>query len=166
MPLDPAVIETIKKRFPGALIYLNNKEVADLLERAVAEEWAPETFDANLRATQWYAKTTDSQRTWYAIESGNPGEATARVNARKQQIKTLAYQLGQDLSDADAGAHAWQSLREGWSESDLRYNVATLVQPMGTSVGAMNIRQLAKEYMVDLTDDKVADLSRRAFAGQ
>lgn len=166
MPLDPAAIETIKARFPGALIYLNNPEVAALLERAVAEEWAPETFDANLRATQWYIKTTDSQRTWYSIESGNPGEASTRVNARKQQIKALAYQLGQEISDNDAGAHAWQSLREGWSEQDLRYNVATLVQPAGTSVGATDVRQLANEYMITLTDDKLADLSRRAFAGQ
>lgn len=166
MALDQAAKDTIAQRFPGALVYLNNPEVAALLEKAVTEEWAPETFEANLKATSWYQKTTDSQRMWYGIEAGNPGEASARVNARKQQIQLLVAQMGSTMSDADAGAHAWQSLREGWSDTDLRYNVATLVQPSNTSMGATQIRQLADQYMVTLTDDKVTDLNRRVIGGQ
>ncbi len=167
MPLDPAAIETIKKRFPGALIYLNNKEVADLLEKAVAEEWAPETFEANLKATQWYQKTNDSQRVWYQIESSNPGEATTRVNARKQQIRTYLYQLGApEMTDDQIGAYAWQSLREGWSETDLRYNVATVANPAATSTATVDVRKIASEYMIQPTDAQMAEYTRRTFAGQ
>jgi len=167
MPLDPAATETIKKRFPGALIYLNNPEVAALLEKAVAEEWAPETFEANLKATNWYLKTTDAQRTWYAIESGNPGEATNRVNARKQQIHTYLYQLGApEMTDEQIGAYAWQSLRDGWSESDLRYNVATVANPAATSAATIDVRKIASDYMVQPTDAQMAEYTRKSFAGQ
>lgn len=167
MPLDPAATETIKARFPGALIYLNNPEVSALLERAVAEEWAPETFEANLKATQWYMKTTDSQRVWYAIESGNPGEATNRVNARKQQIRTYLYQLGApEIDDNTIGSYAWQSLRDGWSESDLRYNVATIANPAATSAATIDVRKIASEYMIQPTDAQMGEYTRKSYAGQ
>jgi len=167
MPLDPAVIETIKKRFPAALVYLNNAEVAAKLEQAVAEEWSPETFEANLKATAWYMKTTDAQRVWYAIESGNPGEATNRVNARKQQIRTYLYQLGApEVTDEQVGAFAWQSLRDGWSESDLRYNVATVANPAATSAATVDVRKIASEYMIQPTDAQMGEYTRRTYAGQ
>lgn len=154
----------VMELFPGIAWLLEEPEVADLLQRAVDQEWTPDTFEANLRATQWWRTQTETQRARRDMEATDPATTAERVNALKGQIRASAASLGGDMTDERAGALAWAAWRGGWSEQQIRSSVAAETTP---SVAAMvDVRALARAYMVELPDTTAADLTRRVFSGE
>lgn len=154
----------VLEHFPAMAWLLDVPEVADVLQRAVDQEWTPDTFEANLRATQWWRRQTDTQRARVDLEQTDPATAAARVDALKAQMRAMAGTLGGDLTDERAGALAWMAWRNGFSDQQIKSTVAGEVTP---SAGAtVDVRALAKKYYVDLPDEQAADISRRLFTGE
>lgn len=170
--LDPNVdwgkvadtIDKIKARFPAYSWLLSNPEVENVLLKAVAQEWTPDTFAANLKATDWWKSTNDAQRQAQAYEATNPGEATKKVNALKVQITQAAGAIGGGLDDQTAGSLAWQAFRNGWSDDEIRQAVQghTANVPGKESI---NVDQVAAQYMVDLSPSQKLDYARQLNTG-
>lgn len=154
----------VMEHFPAFAWLLDNPEVAAVLDKAIAQEWTPDTFEANLRATQWWRTQTDTQRARVDMEQTDPATAADRVNALKTQIKANASTLGGEMTEERAGAIAWAAWRGGWSDQQVKAQIAGETVPSTASM--VDVRQLAKAYMVDLPDDQAANLTRRVFSGE
>lgn len=164
MAVSDATRETVMQRFPAYAWLLDNAEVAAVIEKAIQQEWTPDTFEANLRATQWWRTQTDTQRARTDMEATDPATAASRVDALKAQILANASQLGGNMTPDRAGAIAWAAWRGGWSDQQVKATIANEVVPSTASL--VDVRQLAAAYMVDLPDDQAASLTRRVFAGE
>lgn len=154
----------VMQRFPAFSWLLDIPEIAEVMQRAIGEEWTADTFEANIRATQWWRTQTDTQRARVDMEATNPATAAEQVNALKAQLKAQASSLGGEMSDDRAGALAWAAWRGGWSPEQVRGTIANEVTP-GVAAQA-DVRGLAKAYMVDMDDATAASLTRRVFAGE
>lgn len=154
----------VNEHFPAFAWLLNEPELAEVLQRAVDQEWTADTFEANLRSTQWWRTRSDTQRTRADIEMTDPTTADAQVRSVMDKIRVSLGELGGEM-DHDTIAHwAWTAWRGGWTETQLRAQVASLVSP---SAGAMmNVRALASAYMIDLPDAQAMDLTRRVHSGE
>lgn len=166
MPVDQAVRDKVAERYPSHTWLLDLPEISDLFAQAVDQEWTPELLKSKIEATQWWRSRSDKVKQWVALENTNPGEATNRINDAKQQIIQLSTQLGQALSDNEAGALAWAASREGWNAQQLRQAIAARVQPSTTKTGMTDVRKLADAYMVSVDDNTVMDLTRKVFTGE
>lgn len=166
--LDPNVdwgfVSKMLERWPGYAYLASNPEIRDLLVSATREEWAPELFEAKLRATAWWQTTSSAVRQWGQLEATDGATAARQVNATKQTIAQLAGTLGGSLDDNTLGGLAWQYHRQGWSDQTLRMQVANLIKP-GT--GQMqDVEGLASRYLIDITDGEAQDYTRRMFTGE
>lgn len=159
-----ASIDVVRERFPAFAFLLDIPEVAAVIDKAIAQEWTPDTFEANLRATQWWRTQTDTQRARVDMEATDPATAATRVNALKTQILASASSLGGQMTDERAGALAWAAWRGGWSEQQTKATIANEVVP--STAALVDVRALASAYMVDLPDDQAASLTRRVFSGE
>ncbi len=159
-----ATMDVVRERFPAFAWLMQVPEVAAVIDKAIAQEWTPDTFEANLRATDWWRTQSDTQRARVDMEQTDPATAAVRVNALKAQILTSASQLGGQMTDERAGALAWAAWRGGWSDQQTKATIANETVP--STAALVDVRQLAAAYMVDLPDDQAASLTRRVFSGE
>lgn len=154
------------ERFGTLYLWLfDDPEVGPLFQQAAREEWDPNLLESKLRTTKWWTSRTEAQRKWVALEQTDPGETVRRVNEAKAKIAQLGQMLGIELTDQDAGGIAWQSLREGMTEQQVRSIVASRgPAAAGTQVNT-DVRGMARSYMLDLDDDTIDRLTRQVFSG-
>lgn len=75
--------------------FLNgNKDLKKKFEQAVKETWSPEKFQAEIRDTDWWKKTSDSARKAELMKSTDPATYTASVNATTIKVQQLASEIG------------------------------------------------------------------------
>lgn len=164
---DGNVRNLVAQRFPVFLWMLDHPELGPLLTQAVGEEWAPETLDARLRGSQWWQQTSEAVRKRIALEQSDPATAQRQQDRLVEQLAGWAQELGV----ADVGLErladvAGKSLRGGWSEQQTRTALAAVVAPNGNGAAALDVRRLARSYMVDLDEQSLADYTRRVFTGE
>lgn len=164
MAVSEETRKAVLERFPAVAWLLDEPELASVLQRAVDEEWTPDTFEANLRATQWWRTQDETVRARRDMEATDPATAATRVNALKAQIRAASASLGGEMDDERAGALAWMAWRGGWSEAQVRSSIAAQTAP--STAAMVDVRALARAYMIDLPDTQAADLTRRVFAGE
>lgn len=164
MTVSDATRAKVMEHFPAFAYLLDNDEIAGVLEKAVTQEWTADTFEANLRASQWWRTQTDKQRSRSTLEQTDPATASNAVNALKAQIRTTSASYGTEMTDERAGALAWAAWRGGWDDAGIKNAIAADSTP---ATGAqVDVRGLARAYMVNLPDSTVANLTRRVFTGE
>lgn len=164
MAVSDETRKQVLEKFPAFAWLLDEPELAAVLQRAVDEEWTPDTFEANLRATQWWRTQDETVRARRDMEATDPATTATRVNALKAQIRAASASLGSEMTDERAGAIAWAAWRGGWSEAQMRASIAAETTPSAAAM--VDVRALAGAYMVSLPDAQVADLTRRVFSGE
>ena len=157
----------VEERFPGWAWAFDHPELGPLLESAVEGEFNADTFNAQLRATDWFTTRTESERAW-DLRSGDPANAEQlerETLERLGEVKDLAGQLGAGgFSEDELRALAVQSLREGLSADEITgalvagtdsYQAGTLAASQG------DVRRLAADYLVT-----VDEATQRSLAGK
>lgn len=180
---DSDVARAVFDRYPAFAYLLAIPEVRDLLIEAVTpgSEFSPEAFAAKLYATDWWRTTQASVRQWDARFGQDPASAQADVRGRVAEIRDIAGQAGLALSTQQALQFAEQTLRFGiaTSSAEFRDGLALLIPGFsGDAQGNLNrapagqfglvyaqVKKLARDYLMPLSDRDAYDLARKAFAG-
>ena len=150
----------IRIRFPDQAWLLNNPEVRDILLRAVHPdtEVDDQTFASQIRGTEWWKKTSASQREFQAQEAINPGEVNRRVAEKQFEIERLANRIGAVVPPPDIHGTARHAIYMGWSEDELTDYLFSRWVPEGATAGGtayaalQQVRQMSKEYMVGMNE--------------
>jgi hypothetical protein len=162
--VSPETRAKIEERWPSYAWLLNIPEIENLLSQAVEQEWAPDLFGSNLKATHWWRTRTETARRFADIEATDVATSHQMVNAQKVKVKELGASIGVTIDDETAGSIAWDYHRQGMNEGDLRAFIASRFKPAGAP--AINVRAMADKWMVGLSDQQVDDLTRRMFTGE
>lgn len=123
-----ALDTNIAQNYGYLAAYLDEPEVGDLLRRAAREGWSPQRLEVELRKTEWWKTTTDAQRQWDATRELNPADAKAQRDNRAQEITAMAQGLGVRLSPERLAEIADESMRFGWSQTQIKNAVTAEYQ--------------------------------------
>jgi len=157
----------------AATFFNSDSELKALISQAVKEQWTPEKFKAKFMATNWYRARAADTRTWIELEARDPAEATDRINNQKIKIQQIANKMGIALNAPRLQQMARDSLMFGWPDDLINQSVAAewhYVSNGGTQGGAATletqIKQLAGDYGVTVSDAQVADWVGGSLAGK
>lgn len=173
------LIQLVFSKYPSYAYLLAIPEVRDLLIEAVTpgSEFSPEVFAAKLYATNWWRTTQAAVRDWDARWAQDPASGQAQVRGRVAEIRDIAGQAGLSLTDNQLLQFAQQTLRFGIStgSSEFRDALALLVPGFDQAEGKTpsgqfgvihaQIKQLARSYLMPLSDRDAWELAQKVFAG-
>lgn len=157
----------------AAAFFNSDPELANLIQRAVSEQWTPDKFRASLMSTNWYRTRSDATRQFIELQSRDPVEAQKRIADQARKIQQTANQQGVSIDPGRLGSMAKDSLMYGWDDLLLQQSIAAEwhYQPQGgTSGGAATLetryRQLADDYGLTLSTSQIADYIGGTLAGK
>jgi hypothetical protein len=147
-------------------------ELAPILKQAVAEGWDPQRFTDKIMTTDWWKQHSSTARQMMVLQAQDPSEYKQQVDAAVAHVQQIAAQMGVTLTAEQVQNHAIADLWQGMNDSTLQSQIGALYTGQPTTVGAggsavqlnQQIRQLADQYGVPVTDAWVNDHIRQALS--
>lgn len=148
----------ISKKYPYLSFLLDDPDVGPLLSEADEHGMDADVFQQRLMQTPWWKRTSDTQRTFYALKTGDPATYTRRQEELKAQIRDIGGQLGygEDVLDEGYLNHfADKALEFGLSARQIQAMIADEITPLiGASEKGNTLAQIRQvqenySYMVD-----------------
>lgn len=113
-----AVQQALINSIPG----VEGQQLRGLFDKAVAQNWDPSRFSAELQNTEWYKKNAANYRTAEAMKYGDPATWQSTLSEAKSRIQNRATQLGFKLTDAeidqlaDSAMHTYGAAPSGFDQ--------------------------------------------------
>ena len=104
-------------------------ELEKLLKKAVNQSWDANKFQVELRQTEWFKKHSDVWRQNIALKYSDPKSFQERLANSSTLLENLAGAYGAKLSNKASKRLAERALLFGWSEDQIRDNIARFVTP-------------------------------------
>lgn len=143
-------------------ILLDNPEIHNVLVQAVQGGWQPAQVEGALMGTAYWKTTQSSVRNWQTLQGTDPASAQAQIGTMQAQIGTQAEKLGVQIGPDRLRQMAEDSLKFGWDSNQLSQAIASEFhyvpggQQGGIGQAEVQIRQLAKDYLVPLSDSTLS----------
>lgn len=133
-----------------------------LFDEAVKGSWSPAKFQAELRDTKWFKKTSSTARETQVMKKTDPATWAATLEAATLQVKMLAAEIGAAIPASKLKSIAENVITTGLDENGLRNILGKYVTftKEGTLKGEagmheFTIRQLAAANGVKVSDQAV-----------
>ena len=104
-----------------------NKELYSLFQKAVKGQWDATLFTAKLKNTHWWRTTSDSQRKFFLLRTGDPATYKAKWSSYQFSINKMAVDVGlttQINSKGQSSALLKKAIdykmRDGWSDARIK----------------------------------------------
>lgn len=173
---EPTINEQeLAARYGFAMAVLNsNPELKALFQRAVAQTYTPERFQAELRGTQWYQKTAENARNAQILRNTDPESYKSNVEQLRVKVSMMAAELGAKVTfnQGDLGGMINHMYHFGWDDNQIRQWMGQFVQYTdGRLLGQAGqwesqLREYAGQMGVSLSDDSILTYVRSAVSGQ
>lgn len=168
-----AAVDYVRTNYPEVAGFLEIPGIAEVLLNAAREEWPPGKLEAALHATDYWKRTTESQRRWDMVRITDPATAQRQFMLTAQHVQQMRQRLGVDISEETFTQIASDATRGTWSDDTLRIALVGAWQAggyrtvAGGDLGATisDVRKLASEYGVTLSDGTVFENARRLAEG-
>lgn len=95
-------------------------ELNKLFKEAVKDTWTADKFQAELRDTDWWKKTSESARNAQVMKSTDPATWRATLDAAKLQVRQLAATVGAAVPPAKLSKIAESVVTAGLDEDGIR----------------------------------------------
>ena len=147
----------IRSMYPALAWMLNVPELADLILKAGIENWDEGRILGALQGTQWWKDRNQGARDWEQLVNTDPATANQRRDDLARQIRQFAGQNGLTITNEQAIYIAVESLAKGRTQAEWQQNVLDFTMGagggnQGAKTVTMNLRQLAGEYAVPMSD--------------
>lgn len=163
--------KVVRERFPAFAWAIDHEELGPVIREAVEGDFTEETFDANLRATDWWTTRSEAERAWDSLtaDTTNAGEVQRRIDAQVGALRDLAGTLGATIPAWKYTDLATKALREGLSDDEvmgLLLASSTDFDPGVFTATETAIRSTAADFMVSLDDEMVRSMASRTVKGE
>lgn len=101
-------------------------EMKALLQKAMANLYEPARLQAEIRNTQWYKTTSQTEREAWLLRSSDPAELDRRVQQMRSQILGLANRIGIPLGTPTLHKFANEALVNGYTEDQIRQKLGAM----------------------------------------
>ncbi len=153
-------------------LYNLHPDIRNAVDLAVAQGWAPQRFENELRTSSWWRARADAQRKWEALVATNPVEAQRQTDQMRTQVSDLAAQSGVTLSAADLGSLTTSMVTYGWTKDEAqnwlaaKYSYTPGVQTGTAAEVEAALREYQFEYGVVMTDSARTAFTQRVINGE
>jgi len=100
--------------------FKSQPELYKKLKEAVAGQWAPERFQAEVKNTNWWKKNSETVRQAQLLQKTDPATYKAQMEAARVAAKKLAVQTGAVLSDKNVEKLAKNMVWLGWQDAQIQ----------------------------------------------
>lgn len=163
--------QIVKERFPAWAWALDHPELAPILQDAAEGEFTADTFEANLRATEWFTSRSAAERAWDIQEAdpANEAELQRQIAQRAGEIRDRSSTLGAQLSDEAIDALARDSLRRGLTEDEVTGQIVAgspTITAGAVAAAEDQIAALASDQLVTIDDETRRSLALKIVNGE
>ena len=146
--------EELASNYGWSYAFLNgNPELKKLFKEAVDGTWTAEKFQAGLRDTSWWKKTSDTARQAELQKSTDPATWQASIAATTIQVQQLAAEIGAAIPQSKMKGIVENVLKTGMDEDALRNTLGHYVQftKDGTLKGEAGMHEFTmKQYAAQM----------------
>lgn len=169
-----SAVDELERKYPTLVSYYKSvPELWNLLVWGTTAGWTDAEMQDHIQQTQYFKTRSEPQRAWDKLVVVNPGEAAKQTKLSIEKTTQYARQLGAYLTPAQLHWIAVTANQNGWTEEQLHdYLVADLHKgalPFGSgeySTAMTQVRALANEYAIPLTDKEALDYAGKLLAGR
>lgn len=120
--------QVLAANYGFAMAVLNsNPELKKLFDKAVAQTYTPERFQAELRNTQWFQKNGEAWRNAAIQKSADPATFKANVNQVRTRLGMVAVELGARAPGGALDKMAETAYMFGWDDNQIRRSLSQYV---------------------------------------
>lgn len=159
-------------RYGFAMAVLNSSpELKSLFQKAVAQTWTPERFQAELRNTAWYRNNSETWRNAVIQKHTDPATYKANIKQIRTRLGMMAVELGARASGAILDQMSETAYLFGWDDNQIRANLAQYVSfTDGRMLGhagqvERELRQWAADQGVNVSDKWLRDNAAAIVGG-
>jgi hypothetical protein len=152
--------------------FKSQPELMKKLNEAVAGQWSPDKFQAEIKNTGWWKKNSDTARQAQVLQKTDPATYKATMEAARVQAKELAVKAGAILSDKNVDKLAKNMVFFGWQEAQINNFLGSYIkfsdsQTLGGVAGqaATAIRDEAYKNGVAVTEQSVLNNAQYLVRG-
>ena len=149
----------VSRKYPYLAFLLDDPEVGPLLQEADRTNMDPDVFQSRLMQTSWWKNTSDTQRNYFALKTGDPATLNRRVDEIKSQLQEIASSMGHDLDAGYLDHFAHKALQFGMSTRQIQAMIADEIIPL---VGASH-RSATTHEMNQVKDAYAYNLDHASF---
>jgi hypothetical protein len=152
--------------------FKSQPELMKLLKGAVAEQWSPDKFSAEVKNSGWWKKNSETARKAQVTQKTDPATYQAQMEAARVAAKQMAVQAGAILSDKNVEKLAKNMVWYGWNDAQVSNFLGQYVkfgadQSLGGMAGqaAQAIREEAYKDGVAVTEQSVLNNAQYIVRG-
>lgn len=118
--------------------FKSQPELYKKLKEAVAGQWSPDKFQAELKNTTWWKKNSDTVRQAQVLQRTDPATYNAQMQAARVEAQQLAVKAGAPLSSKAVETLAKNMVWYGWNDAQIQNFLGQYVKfTDGTVLGGM-----------------------------
>lgn len=168
------LLATIQDQFPQYIPILSKPGVFQVLADTINHGWSAEKRDAALAQTPYYLSTDLAHRQWDNLQATDPATASQKAEQVKRTMDDLQHSLGITLDNtgglsSPAFSFFVNAVTEGWTPDEIKYrmlaSVNSTVDGGAVASSAANVKQMANDYGVPLSDNTTMSYARQMTAG-
>jgi hypothetical protein len=99
--------------------FKSQPELMKLLKGAVADQWAPDKFQAEVKNSSWWKKNSDTVRQQQILQKTDPATYKASMEAARVAAQQMAVKAGAILTDKNVEKLAKNMVWFGWQEAQV-----------------------------------------------
>lgn len=146
-------------------------ELMNMLKQAVAEQWDPSRWTAELKNTSWWKDNSDTMRQAAVLEKTDPATFKAQMDAAQASLRMQANQMGAVVSDGQLAQAARNVIALGWQEAQIKdylgqYIDFTDKHVLGGQAGAMYRQITSTAYRNGVALDDQTAKNYAAYIGR
>ncbi|MFF3363590.1 C40 family peptidase [Streptomyces misionensis] len=152
--------------------FKSQPELYKKLKEAVAGQWTPDKFQAEVKNTKWWKQTSETARQAQVLQKTDPATYNAQMQAARVQAQKLAVQSGAVLSDKNLSQLAKNMVWYGWQPEQIQNYLGQFVkftdkEVLGGMAGqvAEAIKQEAYKNGVAVTKQSVLNNAQYVVRG-
>jgi len=164
-------LDEARKLYGSVVELYRDPELNQLFADAFINQWSVDEFIRRFDRTKWAQDRTTAQEGFDILEASKPEEAAARVETYRAQVQSTVGGLGLSLSDEQTAQIARMAARNNWTGQQFVSGVGAeavrLVNTGGaqTPISAEEVRQVAKNYGVPVSDSVVSQWANEIASG-
>lgn len=146
-------------------------DIQKVLTDAITNGWTPTRFTAAIQSTNWWKKTSESQRQVEVLKKTNPGEYRRQRQQMVDNMVTLARNLGVEEGSQRIFILAEKALALGWSNDEIQRYLAADVKVKATgntgqtAVTVDSLKEQAAQYAVPMSDATLQQWTTQVLRG-
>jgi hypothetical protein len=161
-PADMPLEDWIATEYGHWAIWLDDPELGPKIREWANKGATAPIIERDLRKTEWWKRTTATQRTFDELEMRDPATQQSNVDGAVQELRQVVSSIGGFLDEQSLVQLAREQLRNGWRPEETVRAVTLELrkgsdpsQSMRSGIIGRSLKNIAREYALPFSDESL-----------